>query len=132
ADSSQVTRLANESARYNVGPISRNFNVPTSALFFFQPANLSRFTFTRKGTKKIEGVTAWEIEFKETKSPTLIMTRGGKDVPVEGTLWVDPEEGTVVQTRIKMRNFADQMTTPVQNAPQSRPGVSATTPTGAT
>jgi hypothetical protein len=130
ADSSQVTRIANESARFNIGPISRNFNVPTAALFFFQPANLSRFTFTRKDTKKIDGVPTWEIAFKENRSPTFIMTRAGKDVPLEGTLWVVPADGTVVQTRLRMRNFADQMTSPIQEAPGSRPPVNPNAPTG--
>jgi hypothetical protein len=30
-----ATPIANESARYNMGPVIRNFNVPTTALFFF-------------------------------------------------------------------------------------------------
>jgi hypothetical protein len=29
ADSSEVTRIANESTRFNIGPVIRNFNVPT-------------------------------------------------------------------------------------------------------
>jgi len=36
-DAGEVTRIANESARFNVGPVSRNFNVPTTAMFFFLP-----------------------------------------------------------------------------------------------
>lgn len=130
ADSSQVTKLANESARYNVGPISRNFNTPTSTLFFFYPANLSRFTFTKKGTKKIEGVETWEITFKETQTPTIVRTRSGKLVPLEGTLWVSPADGAVVKSRLVMRNFADQMTNPTQSSPAARPPVNPNTPTG--
>ena len=117
SDSSEITRIANESARFNAGPISRNFNVPTTALFFFQPASLERFAFTRKGVKKIDGVTTWEIAFRETRSPTLVMTRSGHDVPMDGTLWVVPVDGTVVRTRIRMKNFADTMASPVQAAP---------------
>lgn len=130
SDASQVTKIANESARFNVGPISRNFNVPTAALFFFQPASLARFTFVRKDTKKIDGTETWEIEFKETKSPTFIMTRAGKDVPMEGTLWVRPEDGAVVRTRLRMRNFADTMASPIQTAPGSKPAVNPNAPTG--
>ena len=33
----ELRRIADESARYNVGPVIRNFNVPTTALFFFHP-----------------------------------------------------------------------------------------------
>ena len=32
----EARRLSDESARYNIGTIERNFNVPTAALFFFR------------------------------------------------------------------------------------------------
>ena len=129
-DASEVSRIANESARYNIGPISRNFNTPTSAMFFFMPAEHARFAFTRKGSKKIDGIDTWEIEFRETRRPTLIMTRAGKDVPIEGTLHVKPGDGTVVRTRFRMRNFADAEAAPEQQAPAQRPAVNPATPTG--
>ena len=119
-DASELIRIANESARFNLGPISRNFNVPTAAMFFFLPQEHARFTFTRKGSKKIEGIETWEIEFRETKRPTLIMTRAGNDVPIEGSLWVKPDDGTVVRTRFRMRNFADVEAAPEQQAPQQQ------------
>jgi hypothetical protein len=39
---SELRRLSDESARYNVGPVIRNFNVPTTALFFFHPDLVDR------------------------------------------------------------------------------------------
>ena len=119
-DASELIRIANESARFNLGPISRNFNVPTAAMFFFLPQEHARFTITRKGSKKIEGIETWELEFRETKRPTLIMTRAGKDVPIDGSLWVKPDDGTVVRTRFRMRNFADVEAAPEQQAPAQR------------
>ena len=129
-DASEAVRIANESARFNVGPISRNFNVPTAAMFFFLPQEHARFTFTRKGAKKIEGIDTWEIEFRETRRPTLIMTRAGKDVPIEGTLHVKPADGTVVRTRFRMRNFADVEASPEQQAPEIRAPISPTSNMG--
>ena len=126
-DASELIRIANESARFNLGPVSRNFNVPTAALFFFLPREHERFAFTRKGARKIDGIDTWEIEFRETKRPTLITTRAGKDVPIEGLLHVKPDDGTVVRTRFKMRNFADVEASPEMRAPQQRP---PTNPTG--
>ena len=117
ATMSEAARIANESARFNVGPISRNFNTPTAALFFFLPHHLDRFAFTRKGVKTIDDVRTEEIAFKEQRSPTLIMTRAGKDVPVEGSLWVNPDDGTVVRTRMRMERFADATSAPEQSAP---------------
>jgi len=106
-DTSEAMRISNESARFNIGPVSRNFNVPTTVLFFFHPSRLSRFEFTRKGAPIVDGSVAWEIHFKEVARPTLVMTRTQKDVPCEGTVWVVPSDGTIVRTRVQLRGFAD-------------------------
>jgi hypothetical protein len=126
ADSSQVTRLANDSARYNIGPISRNFDTPTSTLFFFYPANLPRFLFTKKDTRKFNGIETWEIAFKETQTPAIVRTRSGKLVPIEGTLWVSPADGAILKSRLVMRNFADQVAQPVQTVPGRGSGRNST------
>jgi hypothetical protein len=107
-DASEARRISDESSRFNIGPVTRNFNVPTTVLFFFHPGNLSRFSFTRKGTKTVDGVQAWVLDFTETRRPTMMMTRAGKDVPCEGTVWVVPQNGTVVHTRVRLRGFADE------------------------
>ncbi len=129
---SDLMRIAGENARFNIGPISRNLNVPTAALFFFQPANLSRFTFTRKGTKKIDGTETVELEFQETQRPTMVMRRSGADVPLHGTLWVVPGDGTVVRTRLRIRNFADALAMPGQEAPRMPTAINDRAPTGPT
>ena len=103
----ELRRIADESARYNVGPVIRNFNVPTTALFFFHPELVGRFTFRRAGTKKIDGVETVVLEFKESRRPTLVMKSDGTDVPCEGTVWVVPADGTIVRTRLRLRNFAN-------------------------
>jgi len=122
----EAARLTAESARFNVGPVSRNFNVPTSALFFFHESNLGRFAFTRKGTRKIDGIDAMEIAFKETAHPTLITTRAGKDVPAEGTVWVLPSDGTIVRTRLQLKGFTDLMA----NGDPRTPASSSAPPSG--
>jgi hypothetical protein len=130
ADGPSLVRLANESARYNIGPIGTNLNLPTTALFFFEPANLPRFTFKRKGTKTINGTETVEMEFKETVSPTIVMTRTGRNVPLEGTLWI-ADDGTVIRTRLRMKNFADTQTSKMQQMPGQRPAVNPNVPTTA-
>lgn len=107
ADGSLAKKLSDESARYNIGPISRTFNLPTTVLLLFQPANLARFTFKRSGTDRINGVETWKIDFVENRKPTFTMTRSGRDVPMEGTLWVVAADGAVIRTRMRMKNFAD-------------------------
>lgn len=130
ADTSELFRIANESARYNIGPVVTNMNVPTTTLFFFHPKDLHRFTFVRKGTKRIESVDTVEFAFKETTTPTLVAKRDGTDVPIEGTLWIHPADGAVVRTRLRIRGFLDTTTTNVQAAPEERPAVNPNVPTG--
>lgn len=98
----EAQRLSDESARYNIGPVSRNFNVPTTALFFFSPRNLDRFKFTRTSVAP-DGT--WEIAFRETERPTLVRTPEGRSVPSEGTVWVNASDGTVLRTRLRMKEF---------------------------
>ena len=95
----EARRLSDESARFNIGPIVRNFNVPTTALFFFTPANLQRFKFTRKA---IAPDGTWDIAFRETMRPTLIRTPEGRPVATEGTLRVNGQTGTIVRTTLRM------------------------------
>jgi hypothetical protein len=130
ATESEVTRIANESARYNIGPVATNLNLPTTTLLFFEPQNLQRFAFEHVGTKKIDGTNTIEISFKETTSPTLVRRRDGRDVPMEGKLWVIPEEGTVVRTSVRFRGFSDAVSSKEQQAPAQRPTVNPNTPTG--
>jgi hypothetical protein len=63
--------------------------------------------FHLPSSKRIDGVGTWALEFKETHRPTLVMKRDGTDVPCEGTIWVNPADGTVVRTRLRLRNFAN-------------------------
>jgi hypothetical protein len=98
----EAQRLSDESARFNLGPIARNFNVPTAALFFFRPESLERFKFAR-GTVMADGV--WEITFRETARPTLVRTPEGRSVPSEGGVWVNPADGTILRTRLRMTEF---------------------------
>jgi hypothetical protein len=109
----EARRLSDESARFNIGPFLRNFNVPTTALFFFRTENLDRFKFTRKS---VGGDGTWEIAFRETTRPALIRTPDGASVPTEGTMWVDAASGTVVRTRLRMAAFG---------APGASPGTTS-------
>ena len=98
----EARRLSDESARFNIGPFLRNFNVPTSVLFFFRPENLDRFKFSSPSTGQ-DGIR--EITFRETERPTLIRTPEGDSAPAEGRLWVRVADGTVVRTRIQVKEF---------------------------
>jgi len=97
----QLARVAESSARFNIGPARRNFNVPTLALLVASPANAGRFSFELRGYDVIEGARVALIAFAETGSPTLI-TRDGNDWPSRGLLWVEPESGRIWRTDIQL------------------------------
>lgn len=99
----EALRINDESARYNIGTIERNFNVPTTALFFFTRDNLDRFKFSVRDRSG----PVWEIAYRETDRPTLIRTTEGKSIPSAGTVWVDPSTGTVVRTHLTVKDFID-------------------------
>ena len=106
----EARRIADESARFNIGPTRRTFNQPTAALFFFLPASQWRFTFSREGMTAVGGVTAMEIAFHETGSPTVIRTSDGRDVAAQGTIWVVPSDGTVLRTKLSVSGFGGPRT----------------------
>jgi hypothetical protein len=91
----EAQRLSDESARYNIGAVERNFNVPTAALFFFVPDNHDRFKFSSRGVAE-DGT--WEIAFSEKSGSALIHTPDWKPIPTSGTIRVQPETGVVVRT----------------------------------
>ena len=99
----EARRLSDESARFNIGAIQRNFNVPTTALFFFRLEDLDRFTFSAKG---VDDAGVWEIAFRERSRPTLIRTPRGESIPSKGSLWVNPQDGTVVRTLLEVEGFS--------------------------
>ena len=94
----EAQRLSDESARFNIGTIVRNFNVPTTTLFFLRSNTQERFKFA---AKTVEEDGSWRIAFKETSRPTLIRTPENESVPSAGEIWVNPEHGTVLRTILK-------------------------------
>ena len=90
--------IMNEGARYNIGNVERNINVPTLPLPFLTARYRMRFSF--KAGKQEENDAGAIIEFKETGRPTFISTTGGRDLPVSGRFWVDERDGTVLRTEV--------------------------------
>lgn len=87
-------------ARYNLAPGSRNFNLPTVALFFLHPERRPRFAWKRRGPPSD---ALWEVEFRERERPTVIRGSGGQQVYSRGRVWIDPATGVVRRTRLRVR-----------------------------
>lgn len=98
----QVQAIQDEGARYNLGIVERNINVPLFLLRFLQAANRPRFSFRLAGKRKVAGVEAWRIEFEERVFPTIIIDRQGNDVDAKGWFHVEEATGAIVETGLKI------------------------------
>lgn len=92
----QARRIVDEGARYNVGTLNRNINLPTLALIFLTDAYRPRFEFEDRGTD--DGARV--VQFREVGRPTYTTTTGGRDLPVSGRYWIDAASGRVVRTQL--------------------------------
>ena len=90
---SRAAEIMRESARYNIGSIKRNVNVPVLALSFMHPRYQPRFKFAhgqrrrrqrRRGCRKRPNFTiavdVRVLSFREVGSPPLIDSRDQRGV----------------------------------------------------
>jgi hypothetical protein len=98
---SQLRRLRDEGARFNIGRIGRNFSDPMLGLQLVDPILQPRFSFKHVGTDRVDGVDAVRLSFVEQARPTLI-SRGTdhQDLPAHGDVWIDARDGVVYRTRL--------------------------------
>ena len=95
-----ASKIHEESKRHDIGNVARTINIPTLAMAFLHPRVRERFTFRQAGEEAIAGRTLERLSFKETARPTLIKTSRGRDLGLEGRLWIDSSTGTVVKTEM--------------------------------
>jgi hypothetical protein len=114
----QVERILEESARYNLGTIDRNVNIPLLAMRFLEPENQRRFKFRRTADRTTSNVhlapdtdgvfrvsaEVWAIEYDEVQQPTIIRTAGNKSLPAHGRFWIDPDTGRVLMSELRAGN----------------------------
>jgi len=91
-----------ESARYNLGPVRRDFNFPTAALYVLEACNQPRVAFQPAAETTLDGCPVQVVEFREQASPTLIRYNG-VDSPTSGRFWIEPASGRVRQSELSLR-----------------------------
>ena len=107
----QAAEIMNESARYNIGSITRNINVPLLTLLLLDPTYQRHFKYSvsteskgvPRGLPKTPAFTlaaeTWELDFDEIQSPTVI--QGDKaDAKSHGRIWIDPGTNRVLITEL--------------------------------
>jgi hypothetical protein len=93
----QARRIAEESARYNIGPIVRTINDPAIVLELLDGRHKHSMRFTKHDEDTVDGVRTWVIRYQEVGSPTIIRTRDRKDIPVRGRAWIEPAGGRILR-----------------------------------
>jgi hypothetical protein len=100
----KAARLNEESTKHNLGNVARTINIPTLGMMLLHPRVNERFEFTDGGEETINGRVLRKAVYREAARPTLIKTTRGRDLALNGTIWIDPFTGTVVKTEM---NAAD-------------------------
>jgi hypothetical protein len=132
----QVRRIVDESARYNIGRVARNINVPLLPIAALDPKNQPRFRFSRAkddGRRSRSGAPrdlpdstvfavstdVWIVRYDETQEGTLVRDSRHKDVPLHGRVWIEPDSGRVVMSEATAEGDKIQATIDVsyQSAP---------------
>jgi len=98
----QLMAIQEESARYNIGAVERNINVPLFPLRFLTPENRPRFRFKAGGRHESAGVNVWRVEFEELVRPTIISNLEDRDVPAKGWFLVDQTTGAIVESCLRI------------------------------
>jgi hypothetical protein len=96
----QVEDITAESARYNIGRVNRNVNLPVLALTVLEPQNRAWFSF--KGSRKSGSV--FELEYQEERGGTLIRTTGDQAMPSRGRFTIDLATGRVLSSELIAEN----------------------------
>lgn len=94
--------IAAESARYNIGPVRRDFNVPLTALDFLNPENQPSFRFEKAGEASLAGQAVWVVRFTEVGHPTFIRYNFA-DLAATGTFWIAPADGRVWASELVLK-----------------------------
>ena len=105
----QAARIAQESARHNIGLAGRTINTPVLPLLFLQSAIQPRFRFSLDGRDADVGENTWRVTYKESATPTLIRgvtTNEDLDLASSGRFWIDADTGRIDKTELVLATSA--------------------------
>jgi hypothetical protein len=96
-------RIADESARYNVGRWTRNVNTPTTTLIFLNPEYADNTTFRRDADEELHGTAVAVIRFDQRRAPFAIRQLDGTPQPASGRIWVEADSGRILRTSLNIQ-----------------------------
>lgn len=100
----QARRIAQESARYNLGRITRTMNVPDMALEYLQPRHAARIRFETLRNETIDGRPVVVLRFSESAGPSIVRNLMGADLLARGRVWAEPDSGAIVRTELLLQD----------------------------
>jgi hypothetical protein len=99
----QARKLTDASARFNLGGVRRNVNVPTMAFEYLGPAALPGLRVRAVDRDKVADLDTIVVEFEEAARPTIVRGRNDdEDVPATGKYWIHPGSGAVVRAQVML------------------------------
>lgn len=100
----RLREITDESARLNLGHVTRNINVPTFPLLVLHPAHRGRFRIREAAPTVEDGLAARRLIFSERGRPRVIRGQYGRDVRLEGRLVVDAVSGELLHASLEPRS----------------------------
>jgi len=104
----QARKIAQESARFNLGRITRTMNVPDIALEYLQPRQGAHIRFEALRNDTIEGRPVVVLRFWEASGPSIVRDLRGADLRARGRVWAEPGSGAIVRTELLVEDRASR------------------------
>ena len=96
----RLREITEESARYNLGHVTRTINIPTFPLLVVHPTHHERFRFSDGGRSREAEVDVRRVAFREKGRPRLVRGERGRDVELRGLLVIDERTGELVRATV--------------------------------
>jgi len=119
-----AARVADDSAHYDLGSITRAINLPMLALFTLRADAQQHFTFALQGEKIDRGTPVAVVQFRETGQARMIQTEDR--AAAQGRVWLETASGRVRRTELAMHTGDATIQVTVAYGPL--PGVSVWVP----
>lgn len=119
----QARKIAQESARFNLGRITRTMNVPDMALEYLQPGHGARIRFETLRNETIEGRSVVVLRFSELAGPSIVRNMAGADLLARGRVWAEPDSGAIVRTELLVEDRVSKGTCTVEFRIDPRLGI---------